>query len=102
LLVDYGPAGTDPVIVTRGWIDPQNRGSRWRSSPVTPGKTYRLGWDMQPQDYVFASGHRIGVVVISTDHDYTLRPLPGTRVSVRPTASAIQLPVVGGHAGLNY
>lgn len=25
VLLDYGPAGTAPVIVTRGWVDPQNR-----------------------------------------------------------------------------
>lgn len=102
LLVDYGPSGTEPAIVTRGWIDPQNRGSLSRSSAVTPGKTYRLSWDMQPQDHTFASGHRIGVVVISTDYDYTLRPLPGTQVSVRPTTSTIQLPLVGGRAALNF
>jgi hypothetical protein len=42
MLVDYGPSGTDPTIVTRGWIDPQNRGSLSRSSAITPGKTYRL------------------------------------------------------------
>ena len=102
LLVDYGPPGTDPAIVTRGWTDPQNRGSLTRSSPVTPGKTYRLSWDMQPQDHTFAPGHRLGVVVLSTDYDYTLRPSPGTQISVRPTSSTIQLPMVRGRAALTF
>ncbi|MCA2216005.1 CocE/NonD family hydrolase [Jidongwangia harbinensis] len=102
LLVDYGPAGTEPVIVTRGWTDPQNRTSLTRSEPVTPGRSYRLRWDMQPQDHTFAAGHRIGVVVLSTDYDYTLRPLPGTQVSVRPTASTVQLPLVGGRGALKF
>ena len=44
LLVDVGPEGTDPVVVTRGWVDPQNRGSRSHSSAVMPGKAYRLRW----------------------------------------------------------
>ena len=102
LLVDVGPDGTDPVVVTRGWIDPQNRGSRSHSSPVTPGKAYRLRWDMQPQEYTFAAGHRIGVVVLSTDHDYTLRPQPGTRISVRPVTSTVELPLVGGRGALAF
>jgi X-Pro dipeptidyl-peptidase len=102
LLVDYGPPGTDPAIITRGWTDPQNRGSLTRSAPVTPGKTYRLSWNMQPQDHTFAPGHRLGVVVLSTDYDYTLRPSPGTQISVRPTSSTIQLPMVGGRAALNF
>ncbi|GAB7042519.1 MULTISPECIES: CocE/NonD family hydrolase [Catenuloplanes] len=94
LLVSYAPDGT-ATILTRGWTDPQNRRSVWRSEPVTPGATYRLRWDMQPLDRTVPAGHRLGVVVISTDYDYTLRPLPGTRVSVRPVSSTIQLPVVG-------
>ncbi|MCM4076021.1 CocE/NonD family hydrolase [Paractinoplanes hotanensis] len=102
LLVDYGPAGADPVIVTRGWIDPRNRKSLTHSAPVTPGQFYRLRWDMQPMEHVFAAGHRIGVVVLSTDYDYTLRPLPGTQLSVRPTSSTVRLPLVGGRAALKY
>ena len=93
---------TAALIVTRGWTDPQNRGSLTRSAPVTPGKTYRLTWDMQPQEHTFAPGHRLGVVVLSTDYDYTLRPAPGTQISVRPTTSTIQLPMVGGRAALNF
>jgi X-Pro dipeptidyl-peptidase len=41
-------------------------------------------------------------VVLSTDQDYTLRPLPGTQISVRPTASTFQLPLVGGRAALKF
>jgi len=102
LLVDVGPGGADPVVVTRGWIDPQNRASRSHSSAVTPGKAYRLRWDMQPQDHTFAAGHRIGVVVLSTDYDYTLRPQQGTRISVRPVTSTVELPLVGGRRALAF
>jgi X-Pro dipeptidyl-peptidase len=92
VLVDYS-AG-EPVMVTRGWLDPQNRSSASRSQNVRPGKTYRLRWDMQPDDYVFAAGHRIGLVVVSTDHDYTIRPKPGTKLSLQPRGSKLLLPLV--------
>jgi X-Pro dipeptidyl-peptidase len=94
LLVDYAPDGA-ATILTRGWTDPQNRRSLSRSEPVTPGAAYRLRWDLEPVDRTIPAGHRLGVVIISTDYDYTLRPLPGTRVSVRPVGSTVQLPVVG-------
>jgi X-Pro dipeptidyl-peptidase len=34
--------------------------------------------------------------VVSTDHDYTLRPRPGTRLTLDPRRSRIRLPLVGG------
>jgi X-Pro dipeptidyl-peptidase len=64
------------------------------------GRAYALRWDLQPDDHVFAAGHRIGLVVVSTDHDYTLRPKPGTRLTLDPSGSSIRLPVVGGAAAL--
>jgi X-Pro dipeptidyl-peptidase len=95
LLVDYGPTGT-ASIVTRGWMDPQNRNSLSKSESLKRGQLYGLKFGMQPDDYVFAEGHRIGLVVISTDFDYTLRPEPGTKLTLDPRASTITLPVVGG------
>jgi X-Pro dipeptidyl-peptidase len=98
VLVDYGPDGTE--MVTRGWLDPQNRNSLTRSDPVEPGTRYPMRWDLQPDDHVFRAGHRIGLVVVSTDHDYTIRPRPGTQLTLTPAASEISLPVVGGAAVL--
>jgi X-Pro dipeptidyl-peptidase len=97
VLVDYGPAGSTepPVPVTRGWMDPQNRISASGSLPIMQGTEYWFGWNMEPDDYVFLAGHRIGLVVVSTDHDYTLRPLPGTQLTVNPGMSTLVLPIVG-------
>ncbi|WP_425457683.1 Xaa-Pro dipeptidyl-peptidase [Bacillus massilioanorexius] len=94
LLVDYG--GTTPKIVTRGWMDPQNLTSSSNSKPLVPGHAYSFKWDMQPQDYVFQTGHRIGVVLISSDYDYSIRPKAGTKIKVVPTLSKVELPILGG------
>ncbi|WP_240511934.1 Xaa-Pro dipeptidyl-peptidase [Paludifilum halophilum] len=83
-------------IVTRGWMDPQNRQSASRSKPVVPGREYSFRWDMQAEDYVFKPGHRIGIVLIASDHDYTLRPSGGTTITVTPGQSRITLPIVDG------
>jgi X-Pro dipeptidyl-peptidase len=102
VLMDYGPAGgTDaPVTVTRGWTDVQNRRGIDRSTPIRPGTEYTFDWDLQPDDYVFPAGHRIGLVIVSTDLNFTLRPLPGTQLTVFPAGSEISLPVVGGARAL--
>jgi X-Pro dipeptidyl-peptidase len=104
VLVDYGPAGSTapPQMVTRGWMDPQNRYGISRSVPIRQGREYEFEWDMQPDDYVFKAGRRIGLVVVSTDHDYTIRPLPGTRLTLDPDGSEITLPVVGGQSALGF
>ena len=99
VLVDYAPDGS-ARMVTRGWLDPQNRNSLTRSDPVEPEERYTMRWDLQPDDHVFAKGHRIGLVVVSTDHDYTIRPAPGTRLTLAPNQSEIRLPVVGGAGAL--
>ncbi|MEU7531965.1 Xaa-Pro dipeptidyl-peptidase [Saccharothrix sp. NPDC042600] len=92
LLVDYGPSGA--TIVTRGWIDPQNRNSPSAGERVIRGREYDLRFSLEPKDHVFAAGHRIGLVVISTDHDHTLRPSVGTRLRLFPAGSSLTVPLV--------
>ena len=104
VLVDYGPTGSAdaPVMVTRGWLDPQNRLSVRDGRPIRRGQAYDLRWDLQPDDYLFRAGRRIGLVVVSTDHDYTIRPDPGTLLTLQPSNSQISLPVVGGQPALGF
>ncbi|PGM50999.1 Xaa-Pro dipeptidyl-peptidase [Bacillus cereus] len=90
LLVDYG--GAKPEIVTRGWMDPQNLNNINNSTVIQPGKDYTFTWDMQPDDYVFKEGHQIGVVLIASDYDYTIRPKAGTKLTVK--LSEVTLPIV--------
>ncbi|MFI5807039.1 Xaa-Pro dipeptidyl-peptidase [Streptomyces sp. NPDC051561] len=83
----------DFKIVSRGWLDARNRNSFSRQDKVVEGREYGLKWGMQPQEYVFKKGHRLGVVLISTDHDYTLRYPAGTTMTVRAGVSSVTLPV---------
>jgi X-Pro dipeptidyl-peptidase len=97
MLVDYKAAGA-PFIVTRGWADPQNRESISKTTPVVPGTAYTMTFELQPHDYVFAAGSRLGLVLLSSDRLFTLRPPPGTRLTVHTAESSLLLPVVGGDA----
>lgn len=83
-------------IITRGWIDVRNRTSPAITQPIRAGTFYSFTFDGPPKDYVVKAGHRLGVVVLSTDFDYTLRPRSGTRFTVDLRHSSVDLPVVGG------
>ncbi|WP_086820083.1 Xaa-Pro dipeptidyl-peptidase [Allokutzneria sp. NRRL B-24872] len=94
-LVDRAPDGTTKVI-TRGWADPQNRTRLDRTEPVKPGERYSLGFELQPMDYVLAADHSLGLVLLSSDREHTLRPKPGTGLAVSLAQTAVSVPVLGG------
>ena len=99
VLVDYPPSGP-ATILTRGWLDPANRYSASVSAPVVPGQFYDLHFGMQPKDSVVVAGHRIGVMILSSDNEATIRPAPGTRLSMDLLHSHATLPIVGGEQAL--
>jgi predicted acyl esterase len=98
-LVSYPPSGNG-TILTRGWIDPANRVSDWFDAPVKPGKPYRMSVDLQPKDVVVPAGNRLALMVVSSDRDFTVRPAPGTRLTLDLAHSSINIPVVGGRKAL--
>ena len=100
VLVDYGPGGTARWSRAAGWIRRTATSLDALGARSSRASATRLRWDLQPDDHVFAAGHRIGLVVVSTDHDYTIRPKPGTQLTLAPARSAISLPVVGGAGAL--
>jgi predicted acyl esterase len=98
-LVTYPPTG-NATIVTRGWIDPANRLSDWAEAPVRPGRFYRIGFDMQPKDTVVPAGNRLGLMILSSDRDFTIRPGAGTQLTLDLPPSSLAIPVVGGSTAL--
>jgi len=95
MVVDYRADGSTR-IVSRGWADPQNHGSVAKTATIVAGSYYTIAFELQPHDYVFGAGSRIGVVVMSSDRLFTLRPPPGTELTLIPSLSAAKLPIVGG------
>ena len=83
-------------LITRGWADPQNHKSLTESQPLVPGEFYELGFDLQPDDQIIPAGQKIGLMIFSSDRDFTLWPEPGTKLSVDLDATSIEFPIVGG------
>jgi X-Pro dipeptidyl-peptidase len=92
-------------LITRGWADPQNHkslkdggnyDSDSRGEPLAPGRFYDLTFDLQPDDQVVPAGKRIGLMIFSSDRDFTLWPSPGTELTIDLDGTSLRLPVVGG------
>jgi X-Pro dipeptidyl-peptidase len=94
-----GGALTDNVI-TRGWADPQNDVSLWEGTPLVPGEFRELTFDLQPDDQIIPAGQRIGLMIFSSDPEFTLWPEAGTELDVDLSGTSITLPVVGGRAAM--
>ena len=87
-------------IITRGWADPQNSSSLTESTPLEPGTFYNLRFDLQPDDQIIRAGQRLGLMIFSSDQEFTLHPKPGTVLTVDLKATQLVLPVVGGATAL--
>lgn len=85
-------------IITRGWMDPKNHSSLTDEEPLKIDQFYDLEFDLQPDDHIVPAGQQIGLMIFSSDKDFTLWPDPGTEVSVDLDQTSLTLPVVGGAA----
>ncbi len=61
-----------------------------------PGKFYKMQFDLQPDDQIIPAGQKMGLMIFSSDRDFTLRPDPGTELSIQLGSTLLKLPVVGG------
>ena len=89
-------AKTTDNIITRGWADPQNHKSLAESKPLKPGKFYEVTFNLQPDDQVIKAGQQIGLMIFSSDKEFTLHPKPGTELTVDLDGTTLTLPIVGG------
>lgn len=83
-------------IITRGWADPQNHQSLAESEPLVPGTFYELSFELQPDDQLINKGQQIGLMIFSSDKEFTLWPDPGTELTIDLGQTSLMLPIVGG------
>ena len=83
-------------IITRGWADPQNHKSLRESEALKTGKFYNVTFKLQPDDQIIRAGQQIGLIIFSSDKEFTLHPRPGTALTIDLDKTTLTLPVVGG------
>jgi X-Pro dipeptidyl-peptidase len=98
---EEGSTITDNII-TRGWADPQNYESLTESEPLEPGKFYTITFDLQPDDQIIPPGQQLGLMIFSSDQEYTLHPHPGTEITVDLDGTMLTLPIVNGESAVSF
>ncbi|MEC3982327.1 Xaa-Pro dipeptidyl-peptidase [Amycolatopsis sp. H20-H5] len=88
----YTTAPSDYAVISRGWLDVRNRHSASVTEPISPNQTYKFDWKLEPRQYQLKAGHRIAVILLVTDRDYTLHYPAGTKVSAVLGESTITIP----------
>ena len=76
-------------IIARGWLDAQNRRSLSEPQSLTPGTYYRFTWQTLPAEYVLKPGHRLALVLASTDASDTEEAGTGATVTVDLAGSRV-------------
>ena len=47
------------------------------------------------------AGKQIGLMIFSSDREFTLQPEPGTKLTVDLDGTSIKIPIVGGKIAIN-
>tara|TARA_B100000809_G_scaffold70467_1_gene67990 strand:+ start:559 stop:2397 length:1839 start_codon:yes stop_codon:yes gene_type:complete len=88
-------------IITRGWADPQNHSSITKGEPLEARKFYEVTFDLMPDDQIIPKGQQIGLMIFSSDKEFTLWPKPGTELTINLDSTTLNLPIVGGVEAFN-
>jgi X-Pro dipeptidyl-peptidase len=83
-------------VITRAWADPQNYKSLSEGEALLPGQFYDLSFNFMPDDQVIQKGQQIGLMIFSSDKEFTLWPEPGTELTIDLDGTSFTLPIVGG------
>jgi len=95
------PRPTDNII-TRGWADLRNYRSLTESEPLKVGRFYEMTFELEPDDQIIPAGRQIGLLIFSSDREYTLWPDPGTRLTIDLGGTELTIPVTGGMGGVKF
>ncbi len=87
-------------LITRGWADPQNYKSITESEPLEKGTFYDVTFDLMPDDQIIPAGQQIGLMIFSSDNEFTILPEAGTVLTVDLNKTQVTLPIVGGAAAV--
>lgn len=80
-------------VISRGWLNAQNRTCLWSKEEIRPGETYTYEIDMVPTDYTLAQGHKLALILYGIDAQQTQRPDTVTRITVDTASVKAMIPL---------
>jgi X-Pro dipeptidyl-peptidase len=91
-LFDVDPAGT-AVPISRGFLNLRYRGGLATEQPMPVGEEVPVRVTFKNQDWTVQAGHRIALVLASSNSAWAVPDEPGPRVEVASQTSRLILPV---------
>jgi X-Pro dipeptidyl-peptidase-like protein len=98
-------ANPDDWIREELWVetdfDSDGDGEMTDGELLVPGAYYEMTFELEPDDQIVPAGQRLGLMIFSSDREYTLQPIPGTELTIDVDGTSMLLPVVGGASAVN-
>ena len=91
-LFDVDPAGT-AVPISRGFLALRYRDGLGAEQPVPIGEAVAVRVTFKPQDWTVEAGHRVALVLQSSNSAWAIPDTPGLAVEVASGSSRLVLPV---------
>lgn len=79
-------------VISRGWLNAQNRSCLYSKEQIIPGQTYHYNIDMVPTDHTLKPGHKLAFILYGIDAQQTQRPDTVTRITVEQDSLNIKVP----------
>lgn len=80
-------------VITRGWLNAQNRSTSYSKEKIEEGKFYNYKFDMVPTDYTVREGHKLALIIYGIDAEATQRPDTVTTVTVKQDSIKVECPL---------
>lgn len=92
-LMELPFATTSQRVVTKGFLNLQNRTNLLAVEDVPADEWLTFDWELQPTIYKFEKGNTLRVILYTTDFEVTIRDNSDWTITVDLDQSTIQLPV---------
>ncbi|MDG1276525.1 MAG: CocE/NonD family hydrolase C-terminal non-catalytic domain-containing protein [Algoriphagus sp.] len=64
------------------------------------GKFYEVSFKLQPDDKIIPAGQQNGLMIFSSDAEFTILPKPGTELTIDLDGTVLTVPVMGEKAAV--
>ncbi|WP_156019684.1 Xaa-Pro dipeptidyl-peptidase [Streptococcus ruminantium] len=91
-LVELPFVDTPHRVITKGFINLQNRSNLMTVEAVVPDQWMTIGWDLQPTIYKLKKGDKLRLILYTTDFECTIRDNHDWQISVDLNQSHMVLP----------
>lgn len=81
-------------VITRGWLNAQNRTCNYSKEKIEEGKFYNYKFDMVPTDYTVKEGHKLALIIYGIDAEATQRPDTVTQITVKQDSIKVECPIL--------